>query len=173
MAGLVIADANVLLDILTADPRWLSWSSTELRKAKAGGTVAVNPIICAEIAPAFDFRLGEARRVAGSRRHREGTAPIRSVHHRCRRASRIPSSRWLARDAAAGFLHRRSRRIRGLPAAHSRRRALQNVFSKRHVDRTGAWMKNKRVTPASYPACLSRRSRGGASARFWKCRCRF
>ena len=55
MAGAVLVDANVLLDILTADSRWLSWSSTELRNARASGAVAVNPIVCAEIAPAFEF----------------------------------------------------------------------------------------------------------------------
>ena len=55
MSGDVIVDANVLLDILTADPQWLAWSSGELRKAKAGGQILVNPIICAEIAPTFDF----------------------------------------------------------------------------------------------------------------------
>ena len=55
MAGGVIVDANVLLDILTADPEWLAWSSAELRKAKAGDRILVNPIICAEVAPAFDF----------------------------------------------------------------------------------------------------------------------
>ena len=55
MAGDVIVDANVLLDILTADPQWLKWSAAELRKAKAGGQILVNPIICAEVAPAFDF----------------------------------------------------------------------------------------------------------------------
>ena len=54
MAG-VLVDANVLLDILTADPRWLPGSASELRRAKAGGAVFVNPIVCAEIAPAFDF----------------------------------------------------------------------------------------------------------------------
>jgi hypothetical protein len=51
----VIVDANVLLDILTADPQWLQWSSTSLREAKATGQLLVNPIICAEIAPAFLF----------------------------------------------------------------------------------------------------------------------
>jgi len=51
----VIVDANVLLDILTADPQWLHWSSTQLRQAKAAGQLLVNPIICAEIAPAFAF----------------------------------------------------------------------------------------------------------------------
>ena len=55
MAGGVLVDANVLLDILTADSQWLSWSSAELRKAKAAGQICVNPIICAEIAPAFGF----------------------------------------------------------------------------------------------------------------------
>lgn len=54
MAGAVLVDANVLLDILTADPVWLEWSSAELQKARAHGPVIVNPVICAEIAPAFD-----------------------------------------------------------------------------------------------------------------------
>ena len=36
MADGVLVDANVLLDILTADPQWLAWSFAELRRAKAG-----------------------------------------------------------------------------------------------------------------------------------------
>lgn len=55
MPDTVLVDANVLLDILTADPIWLSWSSAELQKARASGPVIVNAIVCAEIAPAFDF----------------------------------------------------------------------------------------------------------------------
>jgi predicted nucleic acid-binding protein len=55
MAGSVLVDANVLLDILTADPQWLAWSSAELRRARGAGQVVVNPIICAEVSPAFDF----------------------------------------------------------------------------------------------------------------------
>ena len=54
MADTVLVDANVLLDILTADPAWLPWSASELQKARTNGAVIVNPIICAEIAPAFD-----------------------------------------------------------------------------------------------------------------------
>src|SRR5438128_1230565 len=54
MAGGILVDANVLLDILTADPQWLAWSSA-LRSARAGDELLLNPIICAEIAPAFDF----------------------------------------------------------------------------------------------------------------------
>jgi predicted nucleic acid-binding protein len=51
----VLVDANVLLDILTADPAWLTWSSTALGRARAVASVVVNPIICAELAPAFQF----------------------------------------------------------------------------------------------------------------------
>lgn len=54
MADTLLADANVLLDILTADPVWLPWSASALQSARANGPVIVNPIICAEIAPAFD-----------------------------------------------------------------------------------------------------------------------
>jgi predicted nucleic acid-binding protein len=53
MAALV--DANVLLDILTADPVWLSWSSAQISQAKASGPLIINAVICAEIAPAFGF----------------------------------------------------------------------------------------------------------------------
>jgi len=51
----VLVDANVLLDILTADPSWLAWSSSELVRARANGPVIINPIVCAEIAPAFGY----------------------------------------------------------------------------------------------------------------------
>lgn len=46
-------DTNVLLDIATADPIWLPWSESEIRKAAAQGPILINPIIYAELAPAF------------------------------------------------------------------------------------------------------------------------
>lgn len=48
-----LLDTNVLLDIATADPAWLSWSEGQLRAAAAQGPVCINPIIYAELAPAF------------------------------------------------------------------------------------------------------------------------
>ena len=41
-------DANVLLDIATADPAWMPWSEAQLRAAAARGPVFINPIIYAE-----------------------------------------------------------------------------------------------------------------------------
>lgn len=46
-------DTNVLLDIATANPVWLPWSEMQLRKAAAQGPILINPIIYAELAPAF------------------------------------------------------------------------------------------------------------------------
>lgn len=46
-------DTSVLLDIATADPLWLPWSENELRLAAASEPIAINPIVYAELAPAF------------------------------------------------------------------------------------------------------------------------
>ena len=50
---MILFDTNVLLDIATADPVWLSWSENQLRSAAAQGPILINPIIYAELAPAF------------------------------------------------------------------------------------------------------------------------
>ena len=50
---MILFDTSVLLDIATADPVWLPWSEKEFRTAAAQGPIAINPIIYAELAPAF------------------------------------------------------------------------------------------------------------------------
>jgi hypothetical protein len=50
---MILFDTNVLLDIATADPVWLSWSENHFRTAAAQGPIPINPIIYAELAPAF------------------------------------------------------------------------------------------------------------------------
>lgn len=49
---MILVDANVLLDVVTADPVWSKWSQGELAWLQAGG-LAINPILYAELAPAF------------------------------------------------------------------------------------------------------------------------
>jgi predicted nucleic acid-binding protein len=51
----ILFDTNVLLDIATADPIWLTWSETQFRAAVAQGPICINPIIYAELAPAFTY----------------------------------------------------------------------------------------------------------------------
>ena len=52
MSGFLF-DSNVLLDIATADAAWLPWAEARFREVSAQGPVLVNPIIYAELAPAF------------------------------------------------------------------------------------------------------------------------
>lgn len=52
MSGFLI-DANVLLDIATSDAMWMTWSQEQLQSAAGRGAVFINPIIYAELAPAF------------------------------------------------------------------------------------------------------------------------
>lgn len=49
----ILFDTNVLLDIATADATWLGWSEGQFRTAAAQGMILINPIIYAELAPAF------------------------------------------------------------------------------------------------------------------------
>ncbi len=53
MAIGTLVDANALLDILTDDPRWYSWSSGAVATAIESGTVFINPIIYAEVSVNF------------------------------------------------------------------------------------------------------------------------
>lgn len=48
-----LVDANVLLDILTEDPRWFEWSANALAMARDGGRLIVNPIIYAGVSVRF------------------------------------------------------------------------------------------------------------------------
>ena len=50
----VMVDSCVLLDILTEDPKWFSWSAGQLAKAASNGILVVNPIIFSEVSITFD-----------------------------------------------------------------------------------------------------------------------
>lgn len=47
-------DSNVLLDIITADAKWLDWSSEQFREAAREEAILINPVIYSELAPAFE-----------------------------------------------------------------------------------------------------------------------
>ena len=49
---MVLVDANVLLDILTADPKWSVWSAEKLERSLAQG-LSINPVIYAEVSASF------------------------------------------------------------------------------------------------------------------------
>jgi predicted nucleic acid-binding protein len=48
-----LVDSNVLVDVITQDKVWASWSETALRRAAEHSTLAINPIIFAEVSMKF------------------------------------------------------------------------------------------------------------------------
>ena len=48
-----LVDSDVLIDVALGDATWAGWSGGALADARDRGTVAINPIIYAELAPAF------------------------------------------------------------------------------------------------------------------------
>ncbi|MGC4749741.1 type II toxin-antitoxin system VapC family toxin [Micromonospora sp. DT201] len=53
-ATTTLVDTNVLLDILTDDPKWADWSGTALAEARDAGNLVINPIVYAEVSVRFD-----------------------------------------------------------------------------------------------------------------------
>jgi predicted nucleic acid-binding protein len=52
--GLVLVDANVILDVVTDDPRWGEWSADQLSRVADRSRLAINPIIFAEVSVGFE-----------------------------------------------------------------------------------------------------------------------
>jgi len=50
----VLVDANVLLDVLTDDPRWYGWSAAQLDACAAKAELCINPIVYAEVSVGFE-----------------------------------------------------------------------------------------------------------------------
>ncbi|HXV06330.1 MAG TPA: type II toxin-antitoxin system VapC family toxin [Solirubrobacterales bacterium] len=46
-------DSSVLLDVFTADRRWLEWSRSRLIEALAQGPLVIDAVVFAEISPRF------------------------------------------------------------------------------------------------------------------------
>ncbi|MGI8461839.1 MAG: type II toxin-antitoxin system VapC family toxin [Solirubrobacterales bacterium] len=51
--GPTLVDSNVLIDVISGDARWESWSAAALAAAATDGPVAINPVIYAEVSIGF------------------------------------------------------------------------------------------------------------------------
>ena len=49
-----LVDSNVILDVLTEDPRWLEWSSAQLEREADHSILVINPLIYAEVSIRFE-----------------------------------------------------------------------------------------------------------------------
>ena len=50
---MILADSNVLLDVIGEDPDWADWSQAMLDEWSRRGPVLINPVIYAELSPSF------------------------------------------------------------------------------------------------------------------------
>jgi hypothetical protein len=50
----ILVDSNILLDVVTEDPKWFEWSSTMLGLHAEQSVLVINPIVYAEISIGFD-----------------------------------------------------------------------------------------------------------------------
>ena len=51
---MIYVDSNIILDILTNDPKWYEWSASRLEKYSNSGQLIINEIIYAEISIGFE-----------------------------------------------------------------------------------------------------------------------
>lgn len=49
-----LVDTNVLLDLVTDDPKWALWSIAELESASLDGRLLINDVVYAELAVRYD-----------------------------------------------------------------------------------------------------------------------
>jgi predicted nucleic acid-binding protein len=49
----VLVDSNVLLDVMTEDPHWFSWSARALEQAADRFRLVINPIVYAEVSTLY------------------------------------------------------------------------------------------------------------------------
>jgi predicted nucleic acid-binding protein len=50
----ILVDSNVILDVVTEDPRWFGWSSRQLAQLAEQHTLVINPVIYAEVSVGFE-----------------------------------------------------------------------------------------------------------------------
>lgn len=50
----ILVDSNVILDVVTEDPKWCGWSAAQLEGLAERHTLVINPIIYSEVSIGFD-----------------------------------------------------------------------------------------------------------------------
>jgi len=129
---MVLVDANVLLDIITADPVWFDWSAKALEKALGKG-LAINPVIYAEVGAGFrkETELEAAMDWAGLSRL---SLPCEAAFRAGQAVRAIPPPGRRPQFAPAGLLHRCPRGSGGHDPADTRCHPLPELFPEGETD---------------------------------------
>lgn len=76
---MILVDSNVLLDIVTADREWLTWSQAALADALVAGPVVINQLVYAEVSIAYR-QASELDAVLARLRIRRADLPWEAAH---------------------------------------------------------------------------------------------
>ncbi len=76
---MVLVDSNVLLDIFTADPDWLTWSQSALADALLEGPVVINQLVYAEVSVAYK-QLAELDAILARLKIQRADLPWEAAH---------------------------------------------------------------------------------------------
>ncbi len=139
-----LADSNVALDLATVDPVWLTWSQEQLRLAAAVGEVLINPIIYAEIAPAFQTEA-ELAAWFGRTEMRKAPLPYEAAWSAAQAFARYKKAGGTRISLLPDFYIGAHAEVEGLTSDHPRRGPLSHVFPERDADcaavgsRSAAW----------------------------------
>jgi hypothetical protein len=77
--SVILVDSNVLLDVVTDDAQWRSWSAAALSDAVLTGTVAINQLVYAEVSIAYR-RVQELDAVLNRLRIQRADLPWEAAH---------------------------------------------------------------------------------------------
>ncbi len=50
----ILVDSNVILDVVTEDPKWFEWSAAQIESLAERHALVINPIIYSEVSIGFD-----------------------------------------------------------------------------------------------------------------------
>jgi hypothetical protein len=129
----VLIDSNVLLDLMTEDPRWFAWSAAAVARVAERFRLVINPIIYGEVSVRYS-QIEDLDAALPKSHVRPGGNPI-SVRLSGREGvSALSSARGHETIAATRFLYRCPRRGRRLSIADARCDPLSHVFSETAVD---------------------------------------
>jgi len=90
---ITMVDSNVLLDLLTEDEHWFDWSSKALSRCADEGSLAINPLIYAELSVGFKA-IEELESALPSEVFRRMPLPWEAAFLSGKAFPQIPQERW-------------------------------------------------------------------------------
>jgi predicted nucleic acid-binding protein len=101
---MILADANVLVDVVENDPNWADWSQRQLEAAAASDELAINAVVYAELSVAYR-RIHNLGAMLAAAKILLMQIPRPRLIPRRQSISAVPTCRRRQNRGVGGFLH--------------------------------------------------------------------